>query len=344
MKKKSICALIVAACVMMAPSIYAAKQKAKSGRVGNTEIVESKNKGKVEYRLIYTYDGDKKVRGEYWVPVDPKNKSGNKSKSNIFAGTAIAKQYEKTIAESNVQDQSGIQVDIEKDGFILTSVKTVTYNKLGLPEHVSYRGYTSYPVAGTFNIKTDWDYSYDAAGKLSSVQERNLNLDSLLLNMAAQNMTKIERDQSDRPVKVTRTIGTIPPVFETTEYEYNGNTPDMKKTVYRKCGFDTTKLQVVPNETITTLYGLNVSWEGMRKYDLDMGKTVTGLSVYDEVNRKQLLDGSNFMKMTFIQKGVFAKNMYGFYKNEQKGPKWRMGELPDLPDPYLIYKDNVWYN
>jgi len=48
--------------------------------------------------------------------------------------------------------------------------------------------------------------------------------------------------------------------------------------------------------------------------------------------------------MSFVQKGLFAKNMYGFYKNEQKGPKWRMGELPDVPDPYLIYKDNVWYN
>jgi hypothetical protein len=341
MKKAQIIAAIVIGYAMLNLSVYAAKQKTKSGRVGNTEIVETEKGGKIESRLIYTYDGDKKVRGEYWLPIDPKKK---KSESNILAGTAVAKHYEKMLADSKVQDQSGIEVDIEKDGFVLTAVKVVSYNKLGLPEHVAYRGYTTYPVAGTFNIKTDWNYTYDANGKLSSIVEKNLNLDSLLLNMAAENTTKIDRDKFERPTKVTRTIGSAPPVFETTEYEYNGDKVDMKKTVYRKCGLDTTKFAVVPTETITSQYGSGVSWEGMKKYDFSMGKVITGFEIYDEVNKKKTLDGSNFMKMSMIQKGIFTKNLYSYYKNEQKGPKWRMGELPDVPDPYLIYKDFQWYN
>jgi hypothetical protein len=118
----------------------------------------------------------------------------------------------------------------------------------------------------------------------------------------------------------------------------------MKKTVYRKCGIDTSKFAVVPTETITSQYGSGVSWEGMKKYDFTFGKTITGFEIYDEVNKKKTLDGSNFMKMSMIQKGMFTKNLYSYYKNEQKGPKWRMGELPDVPDPYLIYKDFQWYN
>lgn len=324
-------------------SIIDAKSEEKKTRSGDIEIIESVKDGKTEFRIIYTYAGNKKIKGEYWEAVDPKEKGKKKPQSNILAGTAIAKRYEAALAGSKANDKSGVVIDIEKDGFILKSVKTVKYNAADLPEHIEFRGYTSYPVLGVFNLKTDWDYTYDAKGKLQKITEKNMSLDSLLLNLAAENTAKIERDQYDRPLKVTRTIGSVPPVSETTEYTYDGKTANMKKTLYRKCGFDKSTLKVTPSETITTVYGSNISWEGMKKYDFTMGKSVAEFSVYDEINKKQKLDGSGFMKMNFIDKGMFMKNILEYYKNEQKGPKWRMGELPDIPEPFLIYKDNMWY-
>ncbi len=315
----------------------------KVKREGNIETVVSEKDGKIEAKIIYTYSGDKKIKGEYWEPVDPKKKGKEKPKPNILTGTAIAKHYEKLYADSMAKDESDIQVDVEKDGFILKSVKSAKYNDKGLPAHVEYRGYSTYPVLGVFNLKTDWDYTYDANSRLVEISEKNMSIDSLLLNMAAENKTKIERDKTGRPVKVTRTIGSVPPVFETTEYTYKDKSNDMEKTVYRKCGFNTTKLAVEPTETITTTYGKKIPWEGMKKYDFSMGKTITAFVIYDEVNKKNKIDGSKFMKMSFIDKGLFLKNIYGYYENEQKGPKWRMGELPDVPDPFMIYKDNKWY-
>jgi hypothetical protein len=342
MKKTQI--LFIAGIIMFTTlSVVYAKSEEKITRNGNIETVESVKDGKTGFRIIYTYKGDKKTRGEYWEAVDPKEKGKKKPQSNILAGTALAKRYESILSGGKVNDNSGIVIDIEKDGFILKSVKTVKYNTAGLPEHVEYRGYSSYPVLGTFNLKTDWDYTYDAKSRLQKILEKNMSIESLLLNMAAENITIIERDQYDRPLKVTRNIGSVPPVKETTDYTYDGQSKNMKKTLYRKCGFDTSALKVVPAETITTGYGSGIPWDGMKKYDFTMGKSIAEFSVYDEVNKKQKLDGSGFMKMNFINKGMFMKNLYDYYKNEQKGPKWRMGELPDIPEPFLIYKDNMWY-
>jgi len=333
----------VIAIIAVAVMPGSAKENIVSKRTGDSEIIESVKDGKVEYRIIYTYNGNRKVKGEYWEAVDPKSKGKEKPQSNILAGTSVAKKYEAALANSKVTDQSGIVIDVEKDGFVLRSVKIVRYNERGLVEYSAFRGYTSYPVLGVFNIKTDWTYAYDTEGRLSGIAEKNMNLDSLLLNMAAENTTKIERDKSGRPLKVTRTIGAVPPVFETTDYTYEGTTSDMTGTVYRKCGIDTAKLAVVPSETITTTYGSGISWSGMGKYDFTMGKSIKGFVVYDEAAKKNKIDGSGFMKMNPISKGMFLKNIYGYYKNEQKGPKWRMGELPDLPEPFLLYKENVWY-
>ncbi|HNX59666.1 MAG TPA: hypothetical protein PKK43_11250, partial [Spirochaetota bacterium] len=314
----------------------------KSSRSGNTEIIEQTEKGKIVSRIVYTYEGDKKIRGEYWIPADPKNK--NDKKTNIFTGTAVAKHYERIITDAKIQDDSGIQVNIEKDGFTLSSVKTVAYNKSGLPEYVRFRGFSTYPVAGTFNLKTDWKYGYDANGKLISVVEKNMNVDSLLLNMGIENSTTIERDGRSRPLKVTRALGSIPPAMELTTYEYTADTANMKKTVYRQCSINATKLTTEPSLTITAEYEKNIPWDGMKKYKFEMGKTISAFSVYDEANKKQLLDGSKFKKMSFIEKGMFLKNIVTYYRNEQKGPKWRLGELPDVPEPFMIYNDFAWYN
>ncbi|MFH0974545.1 MAG: hypothetical protein V1874_02040 [Spirochaetota bacterium] len=323
--------------------LLAAKSKEKVTRNGNTEIVEISKDGKAESKIIYTYSGTTKTRGEYWEVIDPKKGGKNKPKPNILAGTAVAKHYENLFSSSMAKDQSGIEIDVEKDGYILRSVKTVKYNEKGLPVHVEYRGYSSYPVLGVFNLKTDWDYTYNSGNRLTEIAEKNMSVDSLLLNMSAENKTKIERDKTERPVKITRTIGTVPPVFETTEYTYKDSGANMDKTVYRKCGLSTTTYKVEPSETITTGYGSGIPWDGMKKYDFSMGKSVSSFLIYDDVNKKSKLDGSKFKKMSFIEKGLFLKNIYGYYENEQKGPKWRMGELPDLPDPFLIYKDNLWY-
>jgi hypothetical protein len=117
----------------------------------------------------------------------------------------------------------------------------------------------------------------------------------------------------------------------------------MAKTVYQKCSVDLKSFNVMPSETITIEYGDNVPWNGLKKYDFSMGKTIKSILIYDEVAKKNKLDGTKFMKMSFIEKSLFAKNLYDIYKNEQKGPKWRLGELPDTPEPFMIYKDYKWW-
>ena len=337
--------LLLAAFLFTTSSVWS-KDGAKTRKEGNNEIVDQIEDGKTVYRLIYTNENGKKIKGEYWEPVDPKKKKDKKAESNILSGTGMAKKYETMLSEKKIIDESGIVLNIEKDGFTLKFVKIVKYDSKGRPDTVITRGYTAYPVLGAFNLKTDYKYTYDTSGRLIDITEKNINVDSLLLNLGIGNSTKIERDAKGRPTKFTKRIDAAPPVFETTTYSYSGDTPNMQKTAYTKCGIDTTKLAVTPSETITTLYGKDVPWEGKKKYDFSLasfGKIITGFSVYDEIAKKQKVDGSNFMKMSWIDKGMYLKNVASYYKNEQKGPKWRMGELPDVPDPFMIYKDQTWW-
>jgi hypothetical protein len=112
-----------------------AKAKETVTRSGNIETVTITDEGRVTGRLIYTYEQDRKVRGEYWEAVDKKD---GKGKSNILKGTPVATYYEGIYRESKLKDESGIQIEIEKDGLILKSVKVVTYNDRGLPAHVAF--------------------------------------------------------------------------------------------------------------------------------------------------------------------------------------------------------------
>lgn len=304
----------------------------------------AKDNGRVSYKLVYTYDEkNRKIRGEYWECA-PAKKDDAKKKTNILAGTAAAKKYEESLSQSKTEDTSGVELDVEKDGFILKNVRIVRYNAQGAPELVMARGYTNYPVVGTFNIKTDYTFTYDQAGRLSSTKELNINVDSVLLNMGIGNTTEITRDASGRPLKVARTIGSVPPAAESTEYEYADRSDRMKKTVFRSCSISMTKLTVEPSETVTVTYGKNVPWSGMKKYEFDYGTTIQSISIYDEAAKKQKLELSDFKKLSIIEKGKKMKLFYDLYKNEQQGPRWRMGELPDVPEPFMVYKDYAWWN
>jgi len=319
------------------------KIQIKKERKDNIEIVTSIKGEKTLYRLIYTYDGNRKIKGEYWESIKKKKKKKKESKRNILAGTSIAKKFEKHLADRKVIDESDIKLNIEKDGFILKFVKKVIYNKKGLPKKVIARGFTSYPVLGIFNLKTDREYSYNDEGKLIKIIEKNINVDTLLLNFGIGNITEIERDSQSRPIKVSKKIGSIPPAFEETKYIYFGNTPNIKRTGYQKAGIDMKTFKIVPVETITILYSNDIPWEGKKKYSFSFGKTIRGITIYDEVKRKQKLDGSQFMKMSKIDQAFFLKDIYDILKNERKGPMWRIGELPDVPEPFLIYGDQTWW-
>ena len=120
-------------------------------------MIEAVKDGKPAYKVIYTYSGKLKIRGEYWEAVDKKEKK--KAETNIFAGTAMAKKYEQLLAGKNTIDQANVQLDIEKDGYVLKNVRIVQYNDKENPVLVLARGYTSYPVLGVFNIKTDFSYN-----------------------------------------------------------------------------------------------------------------------------------------------------------------------------------------
>ncbi|HOK02378.1 MAG TPA: hypothetical protein PKX79_07940 [Spirochaetota bacterium] len=323
-------------------NLLAENSKEKAIAKDNTEVIELKKDEKIIGKIIYFYKDNLKVRGEYWEAIDKKDKD-KKENSNIFADTAVAKKYEAMLAEKKIKDESEVNLNIEKDGFRLKSVRIVNYNEKGLPVYVICRGYTSYPVMGVFILKTDYSYKYDTNGRLIEIEEKNINVDSLLLNMAVANSTKIERDNKGRPISVKKTIGSVPPAVEVTTYSYQGDSDNMAKTVYQKCSVDLKSFNVMPSETITIEYGDNVPWNGLKKYDFSMGKTIKSILIYDEVAKKNKLDGTKFMKMSFIEKSLFAKNLYDIYKNEQKGPKWRLGELPDTPEPFMIYKDYKWW-
>jgi len=162
--------------------------------------------------------------------------------------------------------------------------------------------------------------------------------------MGVGNTTIFDRDASGRPVKVTKKLGSVPPAEEYTNYTYSGTTPNMQQTAYLKCAIDTTKLAIVPSETITVTYNDGVPWNGIKKWEFSIGgKTVSGILIYDEAAKKKKLDATNFKKKSMIEKAMLGKEFYMLYKNESKGPKWRMGELPDVPDPFFIYNDNGWW-
>lgn len=314
----------------------------KTSRTGDIETLEAEKDGKPAYKIIYTYAGNLKVRGEYWEAADSKNT--RKSQSNILAGTAVAKKYETMLAGKKTVDQADVQLDIEKNGYVLKNVRIVQYNAKGQPVLIMARGYTSYPVLGVFNIKTDYSFTYEPAGKLTEIKETNMNVDSLLLNLGMGNITKITWDDKKRPVSVKKEIESVPPAAETTSYTYEGTVDNMQKTIYQKCSMDTQKLTIVPSETITIEYDKNVPWSGMAKYDFEIGKTINSIKIYDEINKRQLLNISNFKKLSFIEKGKATKSIYDMYKNEQQGPRWRIGELPDTPVPFMVYKEYAWWN
>lgn len=314
----------------------------KTTKTNNIETLEAEKDGKPAYKIIYTYEGNLKVRGEYWEAVD--KKSTKKAESNILAGTAMAKKYEARLAAKKNVDQANIKLDVEKDGYVLKNVRIVKYNSSGQPILVMARGYTSYPVLGVFNIKTDYSFTYDKDGRLTDISETNMNVDSLLLNMGMGNVTKITWDDKKRPVSIKKDIETVPPAAETTSYTYEGTSENMQKTIYQKCSMDTKTLVIVPSQTVTIEYDKNVPWSGMRKYDFEMGKTINSIKIYDEINKKQIFSVNNFKKLSFIEKGKVTKSIYDMYKNEQQGPRWRMGELPDTPVPFMVYKDYAWWN
>ena len=344
MRKISIIAGIAAITFFLSASMpFDDKPVVKSKiRTGDIETIVAEKDGKPAYKIIYTYAGNLKVRGEYWAAVDKKNTK--KAETNILAGTAIAKKYETMLEGKNTLDQADVQLDVVKDGYVLKNVRIVRYNDKGLPVLVMARGYTSYPVLGVFNIKTDYSYTYDQTGLLSEIKETNMNVDSLLLNMGLGNITKIARDDKNRPAAVKKELGSVPPAVENSSYVYDGTTDNMQKTVYQKCSIDMTKFTVTPSETITIEYGKNVPWSGMIKYEFEMGKTIKSIKIYDEINKKEELNISNFMKLSYIAKAKLSKSIYDMYKNEQLGPRWRMGEIADIPEPFMIYKDYAWWN
>jgi len=340
-------ALSIAVIFFFADFSYAAI-KFTSTRNGNIETVTAQDGNDVLYKLIYSYEGDKIVKGEHWKFLKPKEKKElekekDKPKTNVLAGTAMAKKFDDMLKDKKVIDDFDPGLGRIEGDYILDSAQKVSYNANGLPSMNMKRGYTQIPVLGTFLLKTNLEYIYDAKNRLKEIKENNLNTDTLLLLLGLFNTTEIQRDAHGRPTKVKKTIGAAPPVIEETTYDYHDATnPNMKQTKYGKVGLKGTEIK--KTETITILYGKKVPWEGRTKYKFDMGKTIEGIVVYDEIEKKNKIDGSNFMKMNYIKKGLFLKGLYDLYKLEKQGPRWRMGELPDVPEPFLIYEDYAWFN
>lgn len=327
-------------CMMTACSSLKITKK----RSGNTEVVTAKEGSKIIYQLVYTYKGGRIVKGEHWVAFKKEKKKKKEKKNNIFSGTAIEKKFNALLQGKNFKDLSGVTLGTKKNGLRLNFVQLVVYDSSGRPKKVMRRGYTNIPIVGRFHIKTDLSYKYNRKGQLMKIVEQNMNVDTLLLKFAIGNYTQIDRDGRGRPTKVTKVFGTVPPSYETTKYTYYGATNNMRRTVYDKVDIDLKTVSTKVTEQINVWYRPGVPWKGKKKYKFDMDKTIKGLRVWDNINKKNKLDGSGFTKMNYLQKAKFLKSIYDLIKLEMQGPTWRMGDLPDVPEPFLIYGDYAWYN
>ncbi len=318
----------------------------KKSRTGNTEVQIATESGKPVYKLVYTYDGDKIVKGEYWEAQKKDDKEAAK-RTNILSGNAFGKKIEAMLTGEKVIDSSEVVLDAIKDGFVLKSVKMVKYNSRGLPIEEVQRSYKKIPVLGFFNIKVDKKYKYNESGQLIQILERNLNVDTILLQgLAIGNITLFERDGSGRPTRVLKTLGTVPPTLELTTYSYYGNSNNIRETVYEKAGIDLKKLAIVSTSKLTFSYNNNVPWEGKAKYNfdlLDSKSAVAEFLIYNLVENKNELDMRGFMKKSKLEQAMLIKNVIVYYKNEDGGPKWRIGELPDVPEPFMVYKNITWW-
>jgi len=311
-------------------------------KVGNVETIIAKDGSEPKYKIIYTYEGGNIVKGEYWV-YNPKGRKDDakKKKSNLLADTAIAKSFENMLSTKGVRDDMDLELGVFQDKFQLMCVQLTSYDRSGKPVLVRKRGFTDIPILGRFLMKTDLSYAYGNDGKLIRVTEKNINVDTLLLKFAIGNITVIDRDGSGRPVTVTKAIGSVPPSAEEAKYYYyTAGSPDMKQTVYTKVGIVKGKIQ--KTETITMDYKKGVPWSGEKKYNFS--GINDGLVIYDEVEKKNKIDGRGFSKMNYMKKMMFLKTIYDYVKLEMQGPVWRMGVLPDVPRPYLVYSDYAWYN
>jgi len=306
-------------------------------REGDKEYVTVQEDGKIIHQLVYTYRDGKKVMGEYWKAVSEKD-GPEKFEPNKLAETEFAKIIEQALADEGIAITNDVELMQVKNGLQLKFVKMVDYDGKGRPVTVRNRGITSFPVIGSFTLKNNLSYQYNDKGQLNLITETNLNIDSALLNMAVINITTLKRDTLGRPLKVTKVIGSVPPALEETEYSYYSNSPDMKSTRYTKSAIDLSELVVTPSEIIIFGYQQGVPWDGKKKYELSLG-ILESLSIIDaKTNTSKLSVGSSLM-----EQAMFAKALYNFKENEEKGPKWRMGELPDVPEPFLLYGDAVWW-
>ncbi len=310
-------------------------------RKGNTETVLVRKGGADVFKLVYTYEKGRIVSGEYWEAADPKDNKKAKPAGNIYSNSSIMKSFDTALASKKMLDESNIKLDEVRDGFILKYVKKVKYNSLGHPVMVYERGYADYPVLGRFLLKVDTSYKY-SRGRLIWISEKNMNVDSMLLNMGIMNVTTIQRDFLGRPLAVRKLIGSVPtPVYEKTTYKYYAGTRYLLRTVYKKAGISLTSLKVVPEKTITFYYALGIPWEGKKKYDFLA--SFDGIQIYNEIEKKDEIDLKNFKKMGTIEKAKVMAKVYDLIKNEMKGPRWRLGDLPDIPEPFLEYKDFKWW-
>ncbi len=350
MQKKLTLSLVLLITLTFAVSC-GSKIKYVKSRKGNVETVNAMKGSTCVYKLVYTYnDANKKIKGEYYTPQTKSDKK-KKKKTNLFTGTKIAKTLAKWLADSKPVDESDIKLgstikdEKTKKEFVLRYAKKISYNAKGLPVKEIRRGYTDIPIVGRFLIKTNLAYTYNARGSLTRILEKNMNVDTLLLKFGVANNTSIQRDGRNRPTKVTKVIGSVPPTTETTRYYYRSG-KNLRKTVYEKADINITKLQIVPTQRVTIWYNPGVKWDGMRKFYfslMDPKNAVKEFWIYDMVKRKNHLDLRGFSKKSHFQKIMLVKKVYDLYQAEMKGPGWRLGDLPDVPKPFLMIKNMVWW-
>jgi hypothetical protein len=171
---------------------------------------------------------------------------------------------------------------------------------------------------------------------LSEKIQINKSLYAISTNLCERNVTKFNYDSRKRIKQVYKIYVGLSGA-EITDYYYYGSSDYMKKTIYHKVSLSPEKKFLKETERITISYKTNIPWYGKKKYNFK--KAISFFQIWDVVNNRSKiqLDFSNAINAikSFAAIGSLINN-------ERKGVYWRMGEVPDMPKPFIKEPIKWW--
>ena len=217
-----------------------------------------------------------------------------------------------------------------------TAIRITTYDKNGYPIKIMHRSIVDLKIK---KVENYYIVSYKYLKNRPYLSEKvqvNKSVYAITTNLCERNITKFNYDSRKRIKQVYKIYVGLSGA-EITEYYYYGNSDYMQKTVYHKVSLMPGQTFLRETERIIVIYRSNVPWYGKKKYSFK--KAIAFFMIWDPIagKSKLQLDFSNAINTI----KSFA-TIGSLINNERKGVYWRMGEVPDMPEPY-IEKPIKWW-